>query len=224
MTDEFSETPLLGRYQPATAQDIEVVRQQLGREPRGMVAVAARAGASDPLGVSAGTPLVVVTSPRVKAGRRSNKGPQAALGHDDWRTSEGDSQVPTEPFPTTFYLTNPVYASAISRLEANGLMKELEISITSEIDGQPNDQFDESLAKRYQNAHQNYIKGRDDLAISLGVKPLTDTHPDFSAGGMPNRVKCLHALIGHSLATLQPDESSDNPIGDLALKQLYGGV
>jgi hypothetical protein len=35
----------------------------------------------------------------------------------------------------------------------------------------------------------------------------------ISAGGMPSRVKCLHALIGHALAA----GPGVNPIGDLAL-------
>src|SRR5699024_10730829 len=36
---------------------------------------------------------------------------------------------------------------------------------------------------------------------------------DYSAGGMPTRVKCLHALVGHSLAA----GPGVNPIGDRAL-------
>ena len=35
----------------------------------------------------------------------------------------------------------------------------------------------------------------------------------ISAGGMPTRVKCLHALVGHALAA----GPGVNPIGDLAL-------
>jgi hypothetical protein len=36
----------------------------------------------------------------------------------------------------------------------------------------------------------------------------------ISAGGMPVRVKCLHALAGHSLAA----GPGVNPIGDIALE------
>ncbi|MGO3886768.1 MAG: DUF501 domain-containing protein, partial [Mycetocola sp.] len=35
----------------------------------------------------------------------------------------------------------------------------------------------------------------------------------ISAGGMPTRVKCLHALIGHALAA----GPGVNPVGDRAL-------
>ena len=36
----------------------------------------------------------------------------------------------------------------------------------------------------------------------------------LSAGGMPTRVKCLHALVGHALAA----GAGVNPFGDEALK------
>jgi hypothetical protein len=39
---------------------------------------------------------------------------------------------------------------------------------------------------------------------------------NVSAGGMPNRVKCLHSLIAHSLSA-GPDV---NPLGDEALAEL----
>ena len=38
----------------------------------------------------------------------------------------------------------------------------------------------------------------------------------ISAGGMPNRVKCLHVLVGHSLAAGR----GVNPLGDEALALL----
>jgi hypothetical protein avisC_03628 len=37
-----------------------------------------------------------------------------------------------------------------------------------------------------------------------------------SAGGMPTRVKCLHALVGHALAAGR----GVNPIGDRALDMM----
>ena len=37
-----------------------------------------------------------------------------------------------------------------------------------------------------------------------------------SAGGMPDRVKCLHALVGHALAA----GPGVNPLGDEALAQI----
>jgi len=42
---------------------------------------------------------------------------------------------------------------------------------------------------------------------------VVDELKEISAGGMPNRVKCLHALAAHSLAVGE----GINPIGDLAV-------
>ena len=39
-----------------------------------------------------------------------------------------------------------------------------------------------------------------------------------SAGGMPTRVKCLHALVGHALVA----GPGVNPVGDRALELLEG--
>jgi hypothetical protein len=61
----------------------------------------------------------------------------------------------------------------------------------------------------YQKAHHDYLAEREAIEF---VEELED----FSAGGMPVRVKCLHALVGHSLAK----GPGANPIGDLALEAL----
>ncbi|MGF2953284.1 DUF501 domain-containing protein, partial [Mycobacterium sp. THU-M116] len=45
------------------------------------------------------------------------------------------------------------------------------------------------------------------------IEPLGTT---FSAGGMPDRVKCLHVLIAHSLAK----GPGCNPLGDEVLRTL----
>jgi hypothetical protein len=49
------------------------------------------------------------------------------------------------------------------------------------------------------------------LTESTGEVPEID---GISAGGMPTRVKCLHALAGHALAA----GHGVNPIGDIALE------
>src|SRR5258708_37330894 len=43
-----------------------------------------------------------------------------------------------------------------------------------------------------------YRPGREEAARASGVEPLPPGAP--SAGGMPDRVKCLHALVAHELA------------------------
>ncbi|MFC1415136.1 DUF501 domain-containing protein [Streptacidiphilus cavernicola] len=101
------------------------------------------------------------------------------------------------PFPTLYYLTCPRAASAIGTLEADGLMKEQTARLAE----------DPELAAAYQRAHEDYIAKRDAIEVLEGFP---------SAGGMPDRVKCLHVLVGHSLAA----GPGVNPLGDEALDKL----
>ncbi len=103
------------------------------------------------------------------------------------------------PFPTLYYLTQPAATAAVSTLEATGLMAQLQEQLTS----------DEKLQQQYLAAHQSYLAEREAILEVEEIK-------DFSAGGMPERVKCLHALVGHSLAK----GPGVNPIGDIALENL----
>lgn len=107
------------------------------------------------------------------------------------------------PFPTLFYLTCPKAASAIGTLEAEGVMREMAGRLAS----------DPSLAAKYAEAHRDYLRRRDEAARDEGVEPLASGTQ--SAGGMPERVKCLHALVGHELAV-----PGSNPFGREALDLL----
>mgnify|MGYP000033979565 FL=1 len=107
------------------------------------------------------------------------------------------------PFPTVYYLTHPGATAAVSTLEATGLMVELQDRLA----------VDEALAASYLAAHEAYIHDRDVVAAECGLEPV-DEISGISAGGMPVRVKCLHALVGHSLAA----GPGVNPIGDIALE------
>lgn len=101
------------------------------------------------------------------------------------------------PFPTLYYLTHPVLSAAASRLESSGLMREMTERLRR----------DPELAAAYRRAHESYLADRD------AIDQLGTT---YSAGGMPDRVKCLHVLIAHSLAK----GPGCNPLGDEALAQL----
>jgi uncharacterized protein len=101
------------------------------------------------------------------------------------------------PFPTLYYLTCPRARSAVGRLEASGLMREMTERLATEAD----------LAARYQAAHDDYLARRNAIE-SLGT--------EVTAGGMPHRVKCLHVLVAHSLAA----GPGVNPFGDKALELL----
>jgi hypothetical protein len=106
------------------------------------------------------------------------------------------------PFPTTYYLTHKAATAAISGLEASGFMAQLQEQLHS----------DPELQVSYQAAHAAYIADRDAIAKTLKLE--VPEINEISAGGMPTRVKCLHALIGHSLAA----GPGVNPIGDIALE------
>jgi hypothetical protein len=104
-----------------------------------------------------------------------------------------------EPFPTHFYLTCANLNSMIGTLEASGLMKEYEERLST----------DKEFAEQYKKAHVDYLDRRNKHG-------LVDEITEISAGGMPNRVKCLHALVAHSLAV----GPGINPVGDDALVRL----
>ncbi len=74
---------------------------------------------------------------------------------------------------------------------------------------------DESVGAAYRAAHLRYLDDRRELAAQSGstVPPAIE---HISAGGMPDRVKCLHALLAHSLAC----GPGVNPIGDATAEQL----
>jgi hypothetical protein len=100
------------------------------------------------------------------------------------------------PFPTFYYLTHPAATAAMSTLEADHVMRGLSEELA-----------DEDVAEAYRRAHEAYLRDR----AAYGE---VDEIDGISAGGMPTRVKCLHALAGHALAA----GPGVNPIGDRALE------
>jgi hypothetical protein len=104
------------------------------------------------------------------------------------------------PFPTLFYLTCPRAAAAVSKLEAAGEMREMTARLA-----------DGELRRQYEAAHQDYLARRAAAVQATGVDPLPPGTQ--SAGGMPDRVKCLHALVAHELAA-----GPVNPFGAEALQ------
>jgi uncharacterized protein len=105
------------------------------------------------------------------------------------------------PFPTLYYLTCPRASAAMSRLEAAGIMREMAARLRA----------DAQLADSYAAAHRDYLARRTAAARQAGVDPLPAGTQ--SAGGMPDRVKCLHALAAHALAVPEA-----NPLGAEAVE------
>lgn len=130
-------------------------------------------------------------------------GHRCPCGNPDVVTTE--PRLPNgTPFPTTFYLTCPRAASLIGTLEGSGLMKEMQARLGE----------DPELAARYRSAHEAYLDFRGELARQSGHEvPEID---GITAGGMPDRVKCLHVLAGHALAA----GPGINPLGDEVLALL----
>ncbi len=100
------------------------------------------------------------------------------------------------PFPTLYYLTCPRAAAAVGRLEGAGRMREMTARLAA----------DPALANGYAAAHADYLRRRDAVEVLPG---------GVGVGGMPDRVKCLHALVAHELAV-----PGANPIGREALAEL----
>lgn len=103
------------------------------------------------------------------------------------------------PFPTLYYLTCPRAAAAIGTLEADGVMKEMQAELEA----------DEVLAAHYARAHDAYLEQREALGHVEEIAGI-------SAGGMPNRVKCLHVLAAHAMAA----GPGVNPLGDRVLAMI----
>jgi hypothetical protein len=106
------------------------------------------------------------------------------------------------PVPTTYYLTCPRAVAAASRLESEGRMTEMTQRLET----------DAVLAADYRAAHLAYLADRAEHGGGAVIPELAGV----SAGGMPDRVKCLHALAAHALAA----GPGVNPIGDEALTEM----
>ncbi len=100
------------------------------------------------------------------------------------------------PFPTLYYLTCPRAVAACGRLESAGLMREMNARLAADPD----------LAARYQAAHDDYLARREAIGHVSEIAKV-------SAGGMPQRVKCLHVHLAHALAA----GPGVNPFGDEVL-------
>lgn len=70
---------------------------------------------------------------------------------------------------------------------------------------------DPALANTYRAAHADYLARRARLGEVAEIDGI-------SAGGMPDRVKCLHVLLAHALAA----GSGVNPLGDEVLAAVQG--
>jgi hypothetical protein len=120
------------------------------------------------------------------------------------------------PFPTTYYLTCPRATAACSRAEVDGRMAQMTERLRT----------DPQLAAGYRAAHRAYLADRSRIAAGAPAAGESSSHPTaqadvpeidgISAGGMPDRVKCLHALAAHALAA----GPGVNPLGDEVVAEI----
>lgn len=213
---------------PASPEDLRIIAAQLGRVPRGVLGVAARCGdcganpdngsaghegsisSGDPGGISA---VHLADNPVGYPGDNyvghltdvpAGQGGGVPAGHPAVIASA--PRLPGgEPFPTFYYLTCPAAVAAVSHLEANGVMREAETLL----------QANPQIAAAYTRAHELYICERTQAGEAAGIGEVPEI-AGVSAGGMPDRVKCFHALLGHALAAGR----GVNPLGDWVLDRL----
>ena len=101
-------------------------------------------------------------------------------------------------------VTGPEAVKAISHIEAEGKMKEYNDMLAE----------NEDLRAGYERAHELYLAFRHEIALAL--EDSEEHIEGTSAGGMPVRVKCLHALLAQTLVMGE----GANPIGDMALSAI----
>lgn len=213
---------------PPTEEDLRVIAWQLGRSPRGVLAVK-----PCPYGfpqVILNTPLLRLASPASLSGSpvrdlkiHDLSSPTGASGSQGPSSFSGPLPPPPEgervrvrgketlePMPTIFWLTCPFLVEEVSKLESAGGVKRYERLLET----------DAGLFEEYLAAHRAYREMRLSLlspeeleyAKGKGLRSILDSGV---AGLMnPKRVKCLHAQLAHFLATDQ------NPVGRLVAQEL----
>ena len=105
------------------------------------------------------------------------------------------------PFPTTYWLSCPMYNKKVGSLESTGLIKELDLQI----------QQDEDLQKQWSDRQRSYETER-----SQQVKEDTKIQPYGGVGGARESIKCLHSHLADQLAT------GKNVVGKI-VEELVGG-
>jgi hypothetical protein len=156
---------------------------------------------------------------RFKARKRRQVVGKTEDPEDDENSSNGDSNSKTEtsliePFPTMFWLTNPLLRIWISKLELDGLGSRLEERLAS---------CPESMA-RMEKAHQAYGQERyqlltqEDLVLIRSRGWEAAFAPTRGVAGIRNysAIKCLHAHAAHYLS--EPEGKANNVIGEWVMQ------
>jgi len=104
------------------------------------------------------------------------------------------------PFPTLYWLTCPLAAKRIGRIEAGGGVRRAELMIA----------VDPALSDRHAAAAERYCTSRDAMIPDGHTGP----QPTGGVGGTGAGVKCLHAHYADTAV------GNDNPVGEWTAQQI----
>lgn len=112
--------------------------------------------------------------------------------------------IDDKPFPTLYWLCDKRLKIELSRLEAGGIIKQLEMRLQS----------DQDFLAGYHRSHEDYIARRwhymstaqQETVERLGYRPLLEARGIGGLGNW-NQVRCLHTQYAHHLC-------GDNVIGE----------
>jgi hypothetical protein len=115
-----------------------------------------------------------------------------------------------KPFPTLYWLTCPFISREIDRMEAAGMIGQMEDRLHA----------DQQLAERLISAHHEYIAERrqllsDEDCLLLKEHEMLPSLMERGIGGIADftRIKCLHLHVAHALV-------ASNPVGEIVLDSL----
>ncbi len=106
------------------------------------------------------------------------------------------------PFPTSYWLTCPMYNKKVGSLESHGLIKELDKQLNE----------NEDLRKLWSDRQRSYEEERNKRRNNK----KEEITPKGGVGGATESIKCLHAHLADELAT------NKNYIGKIVLESVGG--
>tara|TARA_B100000287_G_scaffold414237_1_gene446595 strand:+ start:4933 stop:5454 length:522 start_codon:yes stop_codon:yes gene_type:complete len=106
------------------------------------------------------------------------------------------------PFPTSYWLTCPMYNKKVGSLESHGLIKELDKQLNE----------NEDLRKLWSDRQRSYEEERN----KRRKNKKEEITPKGGVGGATESIKCLHAHLADELAT------NKNYIGKIVLESVGG--
>ena len=103
------------------------------------------------------------------------------------------------PFPTTYWLTCPMYNKKIGSLESEGLIAQLDNEIL----------INPKLKTAWSNRQASYQQERDD-----SLDQSNQHVPTGGVGGATKSIKCLHSHTADEIST------GKNPVGKIVLESI----